>query len=262
MKKPAQRRLPDSRERKRQNRTSMTEKGHGMLKSLTSNPYLLGLIVADLAKYVYMFVANGIAVYYFTYVAGNAGLTATFILISKSAGRRCFLSLEKGSRKNFSARNTVIIAYLSMVVVLVLGFLFYNSTWVVLIMVSIAQFFCTMTNACGPALYADCAIYHEYKTGTNATGMIMGLSNIPLKIGVVSRGILINACLAMAGFSLAVVQSNEVTEKLARGISMGFTVIPAIAVGIGALILIFGYKLSSKDIEGYSAEIEKRKQNR
>lgn len=43
---------------------------------------------------------------------------------------------------------------------------------------------------------------------------------------------------------------------------MGFTVIPAIAVGIGALILIFGYKLSSKDIEGYSAEIEKRKQNR
>ena len=146
--------------------------------------------------------------------------------------------------------------------VLVLGFLFYNNTWVVLIMVSIAQFFCTMTNACGPALYADCAIYSEYKTGTNATGMIMGLSNIPLKIGVVSRGILINACLAMAGFSLAVVQSNEVTEKLARGISMGFTVIPAIAVGIGALILIFGYKLSSKDIEGYSAEIEKRKQNR
>ena len=80
--------------------------------------------------------------------------------------------------------------------------------------------------------------------------------------GVVSRGILINACLAMAGFSLAVVQSNEVTVKLARGISMGFTIIPAIAVGLGALILIFGYKLSSKDIEKYSAEIEKRKQNR
>ena len=237
------------------------EKGHGMLKSLTSNPYLLGLIVADLAKYVYMFVANGIAVYYFTYVAGNAGLTATFILISNLLGVAASYLSKKAAGK-FSARNTVIIAYLSMVVVLVLGFLFYNSTWVVLIMVSIAQFFCTMTNACGPALYADCAIYSEYKTGTNATGMIMGLSNIPLKIGVVSRGILINACLAMAGFSLAVVQSNEVTEKLARGISMGFTVIPAIAVGIGALILIFGYKLSSKDIEGYSAEIEKRKQNR
>ena len=208
-----------------------------------------------------MFVANGIAVYYFTYVAGNAGLTATFILISNLLGVAASYLSKKAAGK-FSARNTVIIAYLSMVVVLVLGFLFYNSTWVVLIMVSIAQFFCTMTNACGPALYADCAIYSEYKTGTNATGMIMGLSNIPLKIGVVSRGILINACLAMAGFSLAVVQSNEVTEKLARGISMGFTVIPAIAVGIGALILIFGYKLSSKDIEGYSAEIEKRKQNR
>lgn len=90
--------------------------------------------------------------------------------------------------------------------------------------------------------------------------MIMGLSNIPLKIGVVSRGILINACLAMAGFSVAAAQANQVTEKLARGISMGFTVIPAIAVAIGAVILIFGYKLSSKDIESYSAEIERRKQ--
>lgn len=238
-----------------------TAKGHGMLKSLAANPYLLGLIVADLAKYVYMFVASGIAVYYFTYVAGNAGLTATFILISNLLGVAASY-LSKRAAGKFSARNTVIISYLCMVVVLVLGFIFYNSTWMVLIMVSIAQFFCTMTNACGPALYADCAIYSEYKTGTNATGMIMGLSNIPLKIGVVSRGILINACLAMAGFSLAVVQSNEVTVKLARGISMGFTIIPAIAVGLGALILIFGYKLSSKDIEKYSAEIEKRKQNR
>ena len=67
-----------------------------------------------------MFVANGIAVYYFTYVAGNAGLTATFILISNLLGVAASYLSKKAAGK-FSARNTVIIAYLSMVVVLVLA---------------------------------------------------------------------------------------------------------------------------------------------
>lgn len=234
------------------------KKEHGMIKSLTSNPYLLGLIVADLTKYVYLFVSSGIAVYYFTYVAKQPGLTATFILVSNLLGVAASY-LSKSVAGKVSARNTVIYSYIAMVVVLVLGFVFYSSTWAVLIFVSIAQFFCTMTNACAPALYADCAIYSEYKTGVNATGLIMGLSNIPLKIGVVSRGILINACLAMAGFSSAIVQSGETTAKLARGISMGFTLIPAVAMVIGAAVMVFGYRLTGKAVEGYSAEIEQRK---
>lgn len=172
-----------------------------------------------------------IAVYFFTYVAKQPGLTATFILVSNLLGVAASY-LSKSAAGKVSARNTVIYSYIAMVVVLVLGFVFYSSTWAVLVFVSIAQFFCTMTNACAPALYADCAIYSEYKTGVNATGLIMGLSNIPLKIGVVSRGILINACLAMAGFSSAIVQSGETTAKLARGISMGFTLIPAVAMVI------------------------------
>lgn len=236
------------------------KKEHGLVKSLTQNPYLLGLIVADLAKYVYSFVASGIAIYYFTYVAGDKGLTATFILISNIFGVAASYLSKKAAAK-FSARNTVIYSYLSMVVVLVAGYLLHRNAWAVIILVSFAQFFCTITTACGPALYADCAIYSEYKTGTNATGLIMGLSNIPIKVGVVSRGILINACLALAGFSAAVVEGAAVSSKLASGISMGFTLIPAVAVLIGALIMIFGYRLTGQKVDEYSAEIEKRKQN-
>lgn len=234
------------------------DKGNGLLKCLTTNPYLLGLTVADLAKYIYSFVASGIAVYYFTYVAHNKDLTATFILISSLLGVAASY-LSKTAAKKFSARNTVIYAYLAMAVVLVLGFLFYRQPWAVIILVSLAQFFCTMTNACGPALYADCAIYSEYKTGKNATGLIMGLSNIPLKIGVVSRGILISACLAIAGFNLETVEKGITSPQLERGISMGFTIIPAIAVALGAVIMIFGFRLTRDKIEKYSAELEKRK---
>ena len=43
----------------------------------------------------------------------------------------------------------------------------------------------------------------------------------------------IKACLAMAGFLSAVVQSGETTAKLARGIRMGFPLIPAAAMVTG-----------------------------
>lgn len=87
----------------------------------------------------------------------------------------------------------------------------------------------------------------------------MGLSNIPLKIGVVSRGILISACLAIAGFNLETVEKGITSPQLERGISMGFTIIPAIAVALGAVIMIFGFRLTRDKIEKYSAELEKRK---
>ncbi len=231
----------------------------GLWQALVTNPYLLGLMVSDLAKYVYSFVASGIAVYYFTYVAKDKGLTSMFILISNLLGVIASYSSRKVAAK-LSARNTVIYAYLGMVVVLLAAFLLHQNAWAVIILVSLAQFCCTMTNACGPALYADCAIYSEYKTGTNATGMIMGLSNIPLKIGVVSRGILIALALAMAGFDSATTTAENTTVQLERGISMGFTIFPAVAVALGAVIMIFGYRLTRDKMAEYSAELARRNQ--
>lgn len=43
---------------------------------------------------------------------------------------------------------------------------------------------------------------------------------------------------------------------------MGFTIIPAIAVGLGALIMIFGFRLTRNKMEQYSAELEKRKRSK
>ena len=40
---------------------------------------------------------------------------------------------------------------------------------------------------------------------------------------------------------------------------MGFTIIPAIAVALGAVIMIFGFRLTRAKIEKFSAELEKRK---
>lgn len=58
------------------------------------------LMLADLAKWMFNFVCSGVAIYYFTYVAQNEKLLATYILISNIL---CVVGsyLAKNMAKNF-----------------------------------------------------------------------------------------------------------------------------------------------------------------
>lgn len=231
--------------------------GKDLVKSLVGNPSLMFLMLADFSKYMYSFVANGIAIYYFTYVAKDASLLAVFILISNLLGVAGSY-LSKHFANKFTARNTMILSYFLVSGFLMIGFLFYTKTIPVIICMSMAQFFSAVTNVCGPAMYADSALFSEWKTGKNATGWVMGLMNVPLKVGVVSRGIVISSCLAIAAFNPSL-DAATASPELMRGISIGFMVIPAIAILIGALVLIFGFKITRDKVVKYQEEIETRK---
>ena len=125
------------------------------------------------------------------------------------------------------------------------AFLIYQNTWVVIVLMCVVIFSMTLTNACEPELYATCAVYSSSKTGYDTTGTVMGLLTVPLKIGIVMRGILIGAALAIGGFS-ADIDPATAGEAVQRGICIGFMVIPAAVIAVGALVLMFGYRLDKK----------------
>ena len=108
-------------------------------------------------------------------------------------------------------------------------------------------------------MLANCAIYSEYKTGVNCTGTVMGFINIPIKVAIVTRGLLISAVLGITGFS-ASIAVEEASMSVKNGIAAGFTLIPAVFLIIGLLIVTFGYHLTDDKIAECSAEIAKRKQ--
>ena len=60
--------------------------------------------------------------------------------------------------------------------------LFYTSPWMVVVLISVSQLGYGCCYSCSSALYADTAVYNEWKTGKNASGWIMGLTNLPLKV--------------------------------------------------------------------------------
>ena len=222
-----------------------------MFRSLFQNPQLLILMIADLAKWCVKFVTAASAIYYFRDAMGNPGLMTPYTLaISLAAIVGSFVT--RYMAKALSNRTTTILAYVGMTVALLMVWVCYANYILVIAMMTIAQFFYGVAYSASPALYADTVVYATWKSGKNAAGWIMGLQNLPLKIGVFLRGTIVSACLVAVSW-----QSGVVLEGAARqGMTIAMGLVPAILCGIGTLLLVFGYKLTREKIAQYQAEID------
>ena len=231
--------------------------GMDLVRALLQNPPLIALMIADLSKWAFNFIVSGIAMYYFTYVAKDAGLLTTYILISNIF---CVVGsyLAKSVAKKFSTRTGTIGTFILMAAVMIAANFLYTNVWLVVFLMSLAQLGYGIAYACTPALYSDTIIYSEWKTGKNATGWISGLQNVPLKVGVMLRGISISACLAIAHFTPGM-DASQATVELQKGICLGFMIIPACALLLSAVILLFGFKITREKVEQYRAEIDARR---
>ncbi|MEA4966412.1 MAG: MFS transporter [Oscillospiraceae bacterium] len=225
-----------------------------MFSSLFKNPQLMVLMLADLAKWCVKFVTAASAIYYFRDAIGNPKLMTPYLLCIAVGAIIGAFSMRYIARK-ISSRTTMIISYFGMAVFLVAIYLFYSNPTLVIGLMTGAQFFYGMAFASSPALYADTVVYSTYKTGSDASGWIMGLQNLPLKVAVFLRGAILSACLVAVGW-----QSGVVLEGAARqGMTIAFALVPAIFCFVGALLLVFGFKITKEKIIEYQAAIDARK---
>lgn len=244
------------------------------------NVQVVSLLIADLAKWMIKFVIAAVAAYYWEVVAGNAAMQPNYILATGIAGVIGAYAAQYIG-KAVGNRMAMIISFVCMAVMLIIGYFMYNNATVVFVLITLVNFFYGVAYASSPALYADAVIYSEWKTKKNAAGWISGLQNLPLKVAVMTRGIIVNACLAAGAFDTlkfklvaktaaaatpeqiaaaeALAADPAKVENLKRAISMGFMLIPAIALIIGLVFLLFGYTLNKEKIAQYQAEIDQQK---
>ena len=224
-----------------------------MFASLFQNPPLMVLMLADLAKWCVKFVTAASAIYYFRDAMGNPGLMTTYLLCVAIGAIIGAFSMRYIA-KAISSRTTMIIAYAGMAVSLFLVYIFYGNAMTVIALMTLAQFFYGMAFAASPALYADTVVYATWKSGKDASGWIMGLQNLPLKIAVFLRGTILSACLVAVGR-----KSGVVLEGTARqGMTISFALVPAIFCLAGLLLLVFGFKITKEKVLQYQAEIDAR----
>lgn len=225
-----------------------------MFKSLFANPQLMILMIADLAKWCVKFVTAAAAIYYFRDAMHNPGLMTPYLLaIGLAAIVGAFAT--RYLAKSLSNRTTAIISFVGMAVSLALIYVAYTSYVAVIALMTLAQFFYGVAYSISPALYADTVVYTTHKTGKNAAGWIMGLQNLPLKVGVFMRGTIVAACLAAVDW-----QKGVALEGAARqGMTVALGLVPAVLCAIGAVLLVFGYKLTREKIAECQAAIDANK---
>lgn len=224
-----------------------------MFSSLFKNPPLMVLMLADLAKWCVKFVTAASAIYYFRDAMGNPGLMTSYTLCV-SLGAIVGAFFMRYLAKTLSSRTTMILSYGGMAVSMFLIYIMYSNPMLVIALMTIAHVFYGMAFAASPALYADTVVYATWKTGRDASGWIMGLQNLPLKIGVFLRGVILSACLVAVGW-----QSGVALEGADRqGMTIAFALVPAILCLVGMVLLIVGFKITKDKVAQYQAEIDKR----
>ena len=97
-----------------------------------------------------------------------------------------------------------------------------------------------------------------WKNGKNASGWIMGLSNIPLKLASTLKSAVLAACLAIGGFS-ASIAVEDATVQMKESICLALLVVPAVLLIVGALVIIFCFRLPKSRLVEMQKEIDARK---
>ena len=224
-----------------------------MFKSLFQNPQLIVIIIADLAKWCVKFVTAASAIYYFRDAAGNAGLMVPYSL-AIAIGAIVGAYTMRYIAGKISNRTTAIISYAGMAIFLFLIYFCYANATLVIVLMTIAQFFYGIAFGTTQALYADTVVYATWKTGKNASGWIMGLQNVPLKVAVFLRGTIVAAVLAAVNYVPGIVLEGADRQSM----TVAFGLLPAIFCAVGLLLLIFCYKLNKEKVAQYQAEIDAR----
>jgi len=224
-----------------------------IVESVFKTPPLLLLIIIETFRNGSVFIVTAFAAYYFGYVLNNSGFMSMFILsISVAALLGTFAAAWIGVK--IGKRNSywlfLLLATLSFVSAKLMG----GTIWSFTILFSIG-YMCNMAaGAMSTALFADTAIYGEWKTGKSIQGFIMALLTLSIKVGILLRSAVVYLGLKIIGF-----EANAVPEpNVVDGISSIMIFAPAAASAIAAAAFYFGYRIEDKDILRMQDEIAAR----
>ncbi|PLX42366.1 MAG: sugar transporter [Deltaproteobacteria bacterium] len=225
-----------------------------MLKQIVINPPLIGLMLAELGRYLGRFIIFGMAFYYFKYVVENLGVISIFftglnVVCFFGAIATAPLAKKFGERTIYIASLTLFIIGLIIVWVMPMNYISF------MVVMFVAYLGYGMLDALGVAMYSATVDYGEWKTGKNARGFIMSLISFPIKTAIFVRSVVITSVLVSAGY----VADMAPTPELISGIKNGIALVPALFIGAGLIIILFLYRLTPEKQKEMQDAIAARK---
>ena len=225
-----------------------------MFKAVISNPQLIPLMISDMTSTLGSFLLPSLVVYMYKYVIGNMALLSVHNLVTGIGGMiGAFVS--RYFMKKFEDRKFVCLMIYPCIATAGRCTRFVVNTPALFIAVcGILQFFIGITQPVESTLYYDVATYTEWKTGKDSTALIIGLTNLPIKLAGVVRGIVFSALLVAVGYDA----SAGPTPELRAGLINAFSLVTCVIPMIGWCSLKFFYKMTPELIKKCKKEIAER----
>jgi len=225
-----------------------------MLKQIIVNPPLIGLMMAELGRFLGRFIIFGMAFYYFKYVVVNLGSIAIFftgLTVAAFFGAMASAPLAK----KIGERNTYILSLVLFIIGLLAVWALPMNYMSFMVVMFVAYLGYGMPDALSVAMYSATVDYGEWKTGKNARGFIMSLISFPIKTAIFVRSVIITSVLVSAGY----VADMAPTPELISGIKTGIALVPSLFIGAGLLIIFVLYRITPQKHQEMLAEIAARK---
>jgi GPH family glycoside/pentoside/hexuronide:cation symporter len=231
--------------------------GMDLIRGLFANPPLLFLLLTDFGKWLFNFSIAGTIVYYFKYIANDMPSMAWYTLIVAACSvLGAYFSRQIG--KALGAKMTLVFGFVFMAVCLFIGRLMYSQMWLLISLIAAAQLFYGVTYSVASAMYADTAVFNEWKTGKNASGWIMGLINIPLKAAGTVTPFVLGALFASGGVNPNILP-GAASAQVKDAIANTLLVVPGAVLLLGAIVLFFGYNLTKTKLFEMQKDIDERR---
>ncbi|MCL2631825.1 MAG: MFS transporter [Coriobacteriia bacterium] len=227
-----------------------------ILKSAFQNPYLLCILGGALLSSFFTAGGASATTYYYTYI-GDYSLFPLQLLLGSIVGTiSAFFAGTIGQK--IGSKNAVLIGQGSGVIAnFACSFVAINSTPAMIAIICVRGLFMGISGANMIALYGDCVVYARWKTGKDTSAFVMGSQTIPIKVGLMMRGILVPLILGLSGFDPNVPPADA-TLEMKQGIITMFFRLPAIGGLIYFLIMFFGFRLTRERVAELQKEIDER----
>lgn len=226
-----------------------------MFKVFLDNPPLLILSFGDLLRYTAYFLISSTAAYYFAAVLKDSGAMSVYLTAQTCMGVLAALAVNF-IIKAIGKKATYVLSCLMYGGTAVLMFFLggEGATMIFIVVMSIGSFFNNCIRATVTAMTADTVMYSMWKSGINARGFIMSMTNIPIKFGSMIKSVILPVGLGLIGYQAGV----DATPEVAQGIAVIMCLIAGGSVVISGLINLLFYRLTDKRVEEMTAEINAR----
>lgn len=215
-----------------------------MAQQVIGNKHLRTLMSADIASNLGIFSLQAVAVYYFKYIIENEQYMKPYSL---SLAIASFASTLIAPRVVgiLGKKNTYLFASIwgtaGYIVLRIFGL---SSPYIYIAIIVVSALGAGVNGPIRQAMYMDAAEYGFYKTGKDASAVIMSMFTLPIKIAIALAGTIVPAGLGFIGF----VPNMAPTEQFIKSLMNLICYLPA-AAGFLAFAIIIFYSLSDDKLE-------------